>query len=458
MPTSSESHWQNSDGAFCVDKRAAIIITISYLHQKHISDKKQIMVNASEAAQAPSVFTNVHATPADPIFELGLNYNKDSNPRKINLGIGAYKDNEARPWVLSSVRAAKLNIVNDPEDDHEYPPIAGRPKFRALAARCVFGAESPAIQDGRVSTNQTISGTGANHLAGQFLKKLHPDAALYVSLPTWGNHHAIFRTVGFQKLMDYPYWDAASRTLNIDGMLESMRSAPEGSIFLLHACAHNPTGVDPTKDQWLAILDVMQQKKHIPLFDSAYQGFASGDLDEDAWAVRLFVEKGFELLVCQSFSKNLGIYAERTGALHVVSKDSATASRVSTQLADLTRCEISCTPGFGAKVAEQVMSNPVLLRQWKEHDLPLMAGRIIAMRKALYARLTELKTPGTWEHIITQIGMFSYTGLTATQCQALIDQYSIYLVLNGRISLSGLNENNLDYFAQSVDRVVREVE
>lgn len=415
------------------------------------------MVNASETTQNPSIFAHVDAAPPDPIFELGLNFNKDPNPNKINLGIGAYKDAEARPWVLSSVRAAKLNIANNPEDDHEYPPIAGRPKFRALAARCVFGAESPALLEGRVSTNQTISGTGANHIAGLFLRKFYPDAALYLSSPTWGNHPAIFRSVGFQKLADYPYWDAASRTLNIEGMLESMRSAPDGSVFLLHACAHNPTGVDPTREQWLAILEVMQQKKHLPLFDSAYQGFASGDLDRDAWAVRLFVERGFELLVCQSFSKNLGIYSERTGALHVVSKDSATASRVSSQLADLTRCEISCTPAFGAKVAEEVMSNETLFKQWKEHDLPLMAGRIIAMRKALYARLVELKTPGTWEHIVTQIGMFSYTGLTAPQCQALIDNYSIYLVLNGRISLSGLNDSNVDYFAQSVDRVVREV-
>lgn len=416
------------------------------------------MVNANDADLPMSVFHHVPACPPDPIFELGMKYNIDANPNKINLGIGAYKDNDARPWVLSSVRQAKLNIANDPEDDHEYPAIAGRPKFRALAARCIFGAESPAILEGRISTNQTISGTGANHLAGQFLQAFYAESALYVSSPTWGNHHAIYRNVGFQKMLDYPYWDAVSRTLNIEGMLDTMRNAPEGSIFLLHACAHNPTGVDPTREQWLAILEVMQQKNHLPLFDSAYQGFASGDLDKDAWAVRLFVERGFELMVCQSFSKNLGIYSERTGALHVVSRDSATASRVSSQLADLTRMEVSCTPAFGAKVAEEVMSNEVLLRQWKEHDLPLMAGRIIDMRKALYTRLTELETPGTWEHIVTQIGMFSYTGLTAPQCQTLIDNYSIYLVLNGRISLSGLNEHNVDYFAQSVDRVVREVQ
>lgn len=241
-------------------------------------------------------------------------------------------------------------------------------------------------------------------------------------------------------------------------MLDCMESAPNGSIFLLHACAHNPTGVDPTRDEWLSILDVMQRKKHFPLFDSAYQGFASGNLDVDAYAVRLFVERGFELLVCQSFSKNLGIYAERTGCLHVVTSCSASASRVASQLADLTRSEISCTPAYGAKIAEQVLSNEALYAQWKDQDLPTMAGRIIEMRKALYNHLITLGTPGTWEHIVSQIGMFSYTGLTPGQCEALIKQYSIYLVSNGRISISGLNESNVEYFAKAIDEVVRNVE
>ncbi|CCG81192.1 putative Aspartate transaminase [Taphrina deformans PYCC 5710] len=415
------------------------------------------MVN-TKGPLATSVFRHVPATPPDPIFELTMQYIKDDNTNKVNLGAGAYRDDNAQPWVLSAVLAAKIKIANDPYDNHEYPPIAGRPKFRALAAKCIFGAESPAILEGRVASNQTISGTGANHLAGLFLRTFHPQANLYLSSPTWTNHHALYESVGFLHAKDYPYWDAENKVLDIEGMLSCMRSAPEGSIFLLHACAHNPTGVDPSPEQWSLIADAMQEKKHIPLFDSAYQGFASGNLDKDAYSVRLFVERGFELFVCQSFSKNLGIYAERTGALHIVTRDSVSASCVSTQLADLTRSEISCTPAYGAKIAEEVLSDDVLYAQWRDQDLPLMAGRIIEMRQALHKLLTQLQTPGNWDHIITQIGMFSYTGLTPAQCQTLIEEHSIYLASNGRISISGLNTHNIAYFAQAMDKVVRTVQ
>lgn len=414
------------------------------------------MVN-SQSNQAFSIFSNVTAVPEDPIFQLTMDFNKDTHPNKINLGAGAYRDDNAQPWVLSSVKGAKLNIANDPLDHHEYPAIAGLPKFRALAARLIFGAESPAILEGRVASNQTISGTGANHMAGLFIRHFYPSANIYLSSPTWGNHHALYQSVGFTKLQNYPYWDAAKKALDIEGMLDCMRSAPEGSVFLLHACAHNPTGVDPTKAQWSQIADVMQQKRHLPLFDSAYQGFASGNLDEDAHAVRLFVERGFELIVCQSFSKNLGIYAERCGAIHVVTHTSVAASCVSSQLADLTRSEISCTPSFGAKVAQEVMSNGTLYTLWTQQDLPTMAARIIEMRAVLHRHLIELKTPGNWDHIISQIGMFSYTGMTPAQCQCLVEEYHCYLVSNGRISISGLNSHNVLYFAQAMDKVVRTI-
>ena len=402
-----------------------------------------------------SIFQQVQGCPPDPIFQLSLMYNKDTNPNKINLGIGAYRDSNARPWVLPSVRAAKMVIANDPEDDHEYGPIAGRPAFRALAARTIFGADSPAIREGRIASNQTISGSGAHHLAGLFLKSLYPDANLYVSNPTWGNHPALYRAVGYRKLPEYPYWDAATKSLDIDGMLESLQAAPEGSIILLHACAHNPTGLDPTRDQWMQILNVMQKRHLIPLFDSAYQGFASGDLDADAWAVRLFIDAGMELLVAQSFSKNLGLYGERCGCLHVVSKDSATASRVASQLADFTRSEISCTPSFGAKVAEHVLGDDALMAQWRDQDLPEMAGRIIQMRQALHAALLALQTPGTWDYIVTQIGMFSYTGLSKAQCERLIADHSVYLVTNGRISIAGITPSNVTHLAKAIDSVVR---
>ncbi|BFZ56634.1 Aspartate aminotransferase, cytoplasmic [Savitreella phatthalungensis] len=401
------------------------------------------------------VFADVPALPGDPIFALNTMFSADKNPEKINLGAGAYRDEDGRPWVLPSVQSAKLQLINDPTDEHEYPPIEGRPAFRALAAKLIFGADSRAITEARIASNQTISGTGANHLAGLFLRRMKPEAQLYVSSPTWGNHHAIYERVGYKHLHSYPYWDPASRSLDIQGMLATMQSAPEGSIFLLHACAHNPTGVDPTREQWSRILATMQSRRHIALFDSAYQGFASGSLDADAYAVRLFVEAGEEVLVAQSFSKNLGIYGERAGCLHVVCRESDSASRVATQLADLTRGEISCTPLFGAKIAELVISSPELYAQWRDHDLPTMAGRIIRMRQLLHARLVDLATPGDWSHIVSQIGMFSYTGLTPAQCDVLVKQKSVYLANNGRISMCGLNERNIDYFARCIDEVVR---
>lgn len=411
------------------------------------------MVN-TETQTVESAFAHVPALPGDPIFDLNIRCAKDTNPQKINLGAGAYKDEHGQPWVLPTVRAAKREILLDETDNHEYPAIEGNAAFRALAARLVFGPDSPVLREARVASCQTISGTGANHLAGLFLRRMLPDAALYVSTPTWGNHHAIYDRVGYTKLHGYPYWNPATKSLDFEGMLATMRSAPSGSIFLLHACAHNPTGLDPTQEQWQAILKVMREHKHVALFDSAYQGFATGNLDQDAYAVRLFVEAGEECLVAQSFSKNIGLYGERCGALHIVTREADTASRITTQLADLTRGEISCTPIFGAKIAQRILADPALFAAWRDADLPTMAGRIIRMRELLHANLMQLGTPGDWSHIVSQIGMFSYTGLTPAQCEALVAR-SCYLASNGRVSMCGLNESNVQYFAQCIDEVVR---
>ena len=407
-----------------------------------------------EVQTTESVFAHVPALPGDPIFDLNIRCAKDTNPQKINLGAGAYKDEHALPWVLPTVRAAKRDILLDENDNHEYPPIEGNAAFRALAARLILGQDSSALREARVASCQTISGTGANHLAGLFIRRMMPAAALYVSTPTWGNHHAIYERVGYTKVHGYPYWDPINKSLDIEGMLASIRSATPGSVFLLHACAHNPTGVDPTKEQWQDILRAMQENHQVALFDAAYQGFATGDLDEDAYAVRLFVEAGEECFTAQSFSKNLGLYGERCGALHVVSRQPDAASRITTQLADLTRGEISCTPIFGAKIAQRILATPELFAQWKDNDLPTMAGRIIRMRELLHANLRQLDTPGDWSHIVSQIGMFSYTGLTPSQCEALVAR-SCYLASNGRVSMCGLNEDNVGYFAQCIDEVVR---
>lgn len=237
-------------------------------------------------------------------------------------------------------------------------------------------------------------------------------------------------------------------------MLSSMETAPPGSIFLLHPCAHNPTGVDPTPDQWRQIADIMAIKEHFTFFDCAYQGFASGDLDKDAFSVRYFVERGFELMIAQSFSKNFGLYSERAGNLVIVAKNPQIKDRIESQIAKAQRAVISNPPAYGSRIVSLVLSDEVLYREW-DQNMKSMAHRIIEMRQLLFKELTRLKTPGTWNHIVDQIGMFSFTGLTAPQVKVLKEKYHVYLTDNGRISMAGLNTKNVPYFAQAVDDVVR---
>lgn len=357
-----------------------------------------------------------------------------------------------------------------------------------------MGPSSPAITQSRVSTVQTISGTGAVHLGGLFLSRFHPSSpkpAIYLSNPTWANHHQIFSNVGLS-LAQYPYFSAKTKGLDFGGMMAALREAPAGSIVLLHPCAHNPTGVDPTQEQWKQIALLMRERNHFPFFDCAYQGFASGDLVRDSWAIRYFIEHGFELCIAQSFAKNFGLYGQRTGAFHFVSApgpDAAKATEnIGSQLAVLQRSEISNPPAYGAQIASRILNDPQLFAAWEE-DLRTMSGRIAAMRRGLRDRLEAKGTPGSWEHITNQIGMFSFTGLSEQQVKLLREKYHIYMVSrpslfyflhgstltcmicmttvqlannlsnqtkNGRISMAGLNSHNLDYFADSVDAVVRE--
>lgn len=260
-------------------------------------------------------------------------------------------------------------------------------------------------------------------------------------------------------MKNYPYFSKETKGLDFDGMVKAIQSAPNRSIILLHACAHNPTGVDPTQEQWKKIAQVMREKQHFPFFDCAYQGFASGSLAQDAWAINHFVEQGFELMIAQSYAKNFGLYGERAGCFHFVaapsSKASDEVSRVGSQLAILQRSEISNPPAYGARIASMILNDKQLFAQWEE-DLRTMSGRIIEMRKALQSKLEQLGTPGKWNHITEQIGMFSFTGLNETQVQKLREVSHVYMTKNGRISMAGLNTKNVEYFAEAVDRVVRE--
>jgi len=359
------------------------------------------------------------------------------------------------------VKKADELLRKDPALNHEYLPIAGLSDFTAASAKLMFGSDSPALKEKRTTSMQTISGTGAVHLGALFLKKFFPGKpTVYFSSPTWANHNQIFTNVGLP-IATYPYFSKSTKGLDFDGMKKAIADAPNHSIILLHACAHNPTGVDPTQDQWKQLAVLLKQKSHFPFFDCAYQGFASGDLAKDAWAVRYFVEQGFELCVAQSFAKNFGLYGERAGCFHFVTASAAdaqkTIGRIASQLAILQRSEISNPPAYGARIASLVLNDEALFKEWEE-NLRTMSGRIIDMRERLRSKLEEMGTPGTWNHITDQIGMFSFTGLNEKQVLALRDEAHVYMTKNGRISMAGLNTANCEYFAKAVDKVVRETE
>ncbi|KAI4662590.1 uncharacterized protein J4E79_004881 [Alternaria viburni] len=405
----------------------------------------------------------VPQAPEDPLFGLMAAFRRDENPNKVDLGIGAYRDDNAKPWILPVVKKADDRLRDDPNLNHEYLPIAGLAEFTTASQKLVLGGDSPAIKEKRVTSLQTISGTGAVHLGALFLAKFYKTQSqrtAYFSDPTWANHFQIFSNVGLE-YKTYPYFSKKTKGLDFDGMIGALQDAAEGSIIVLHACAHNPTGVDATQEQWKKIAEVIKSKKHFPFFDTAYQGFASGDLATDGWAIRYFVEQGFELCIAQSYAKNFGLYGERAGCFHFVTSPSSdaesTIKRIASQLAILQRSEISNPPAYGARIASTVLNDPQLFAEW-EDNLRTMSGRIKEMRKALRSKLENMGTPGTWNHITEQIGMFSFTGLTEQQVLKIREDSHVYMTKNGRISMAGLNTHNVDYFAKAVDKVVRETQ
>lgn len=340
---------------------------------------------------------------------------------------------------------------------HEYLPLLGLPAFREASRKVIFGDDAMLLKGPKVATLQTVSGSGAVHVAAEFLKQFYSaSTTVYVSDPSWSNHRVMFEYVGFT-VKDYPYYDPSTKGVAFEKMMECFEKAEEGSAIVLHPCAHNPTGCDLSRDQWEKVGEVMKRRKLIPILDSAYQGFATGDLDADAWSVRyLLGELGLTGLVCQSFSKSMGLYGERVGALHVVvpeNDDAQLIKGIESQLGWISRKEIS-TPGrYGATIAATVINTPELYDQWRE-DMRIMSSRIYSMRKAVVDGLKELGTPGTWTHVTDQIGMFSYTGLTRDQVLKLKEKH-IYMAENGRASISGLNESNVGHFCRCVDEVVK---
>lgn len=402
------------------------------------------------------LFAELAVAPVDPILGTSLAYNADRDPRKINLGIGAYRTEEGKPYVLPIVRAVEVEMLQEVGKtiDKEYTNIDGPPDLKIVTQQLVFG-RGEAMISGRIASVQCLSGTGSLRVAAEFIKThMEPEAhTIWVSNPTWGNHHTIFKRAGLA-VNEYPYYKASTRGFDFTGMMTALKSVPRGAVVLLHACAHNPTGVDPTEDQWKAIACIMRQRELVPLVDSAYQGYASGSLEKDAFAVRLFVSMGFEFFLCQSFAKNLGLYGERIGMLHVVCENAPESRAVLSQLKAVIRPMYSSPPVHGGHLVKRALGDPGKLEQWKT-ELAQMANRILQVRKDLRAGIEAKGTPGNWCHITDQIGMFSFTGLTQVQCERLISTHHIFLLRSGRISLAGLNSRNIQYMVDCVDEVIR---
>lgn len=413
----------------------------------------QVQANSVSAGDCGGHIKDVPVAAPDAIFFVKQSHDADKDPRKVNVGIGAYRTDEGKPLVLECVKKAEQLIVSNDKRVKEYLGQQGDAAFLEVARTAMFGENASSLKEGLVASLQALSGTGALRLCAEFFKDYFPGKSIYISNPTWGNHKAIFKRVGVP-IKSYTYWDANTRGLNLYGMLSDLRAAPMGSIVMLHTCAHNPTGVDPTKAQWDEIAKVCKERNLYPLFDTAYQGFATGDLENDCYSVRLFDKLGFEFAVCQSFAKNIGLYGERVGAVHFRCSTPNEVKAVMSQVKLYVRWMYSNPPRHGAAIVATVLGDPELYALWQK-ELTAMSLRIKSMRDALKARLIKNGTPGTWEHITSQIGMFSFTGLTPAQCEQMTKKHHVYMLKNGRISMAGVTSKNVNYLADAIDDCVR---
>jgi len=398
----------------------------------------------------------VEKGPEDPILGVTVAFNKDTNPKKINLGVGAYRDDNGKPFILSCVRQSEERIFQK-NLDHEYLPIGGLPAFTQASAKLVLGEDSPAIKEKRYTTVQALSGTGGLRIGADFINRFAPKGAnVWFPNPTWGNHQPIFSDAFHtsSRLKSYRYYDSKTCGLDFAGMVEDVKKIPTGDVILFHTCAHNPTGVDPSLEQWKELSKIVKDKKIFPFFDTAYQGFASGDPARDAAPVRTFVQDGHELAISQSFAKNFGLYGERIGAFSLVVSSAERAEVVESQLKILIRPMYSNPPVYGARVVSTILNDKELSSVW-EKEVKVMADRIITMREKLVEGLKKNGSKKDWKHITDQIGMFCYTGMTPQQVDRLSNEFSIYLTRNGRISVAGVTSKNVEYLASSMHEVTK---
>ncbi len=399
---------------------------------------------------AASLFSAVEMAPRDPILGVNESFNADTNPAKVNLGVGVYTDENGKIPVLECVKRAEVAMA-EKSAPRGYLPIDGIAAYDKATQALVFGSDSDIVKNNRAVTVQAVGGTGALKVGADFLKRVSPDAAVYISNPSWENHRALFESAGFD-VRDYDYYDAATRSLNFDGFLAAVKAMPVGSIVVLHACCHNPTGVDPTFAQWQEIATAVRAGGLVPFLDMAYQGFGDG-VTEDGAVVKLFSQTPGPIFVSSSFSKSFSLYGERIGAISVVAADKDEAQRVLSQLKRVIRTNYSNPPTHGGAVVAAALTDPQARVLW-EKELGEMRDRIKAMRVALHGALKRLAPTANFENILTQRGMFSYSGLTKDQVHRLRNEFGIYAVDSGRICVASLNGKNVNYVAEAIAKVL----
>ncbi|MBI3371719.1 MAG: aspartate/tyrosine/aromatic aminotransferase [Betaproteobacteria bacterium] len=403
------------------------------------------------APHAPSLLAGVEMAPRDPILGMTELYGADKNPNKVNLGVGVYYDDAGRVPLLECVKRAEQQMLTQAAP-HAYLPIDGIPAYDKAVRDLVFGADSAPVREGRVVTVQALGGTGGLKVGADFLRRIAPDAQVWISDPSWENHRALFEGSGFA-VNAYPYYDAATHGLDFEAMLSSLRAVPAGSIIVLHACCHNPTGVDLNAGQWEAVLKLVRERALVPFLDIAYQGFAEG-LSEDGAVVRRFAETSGPVFVSNSFSKSISLYGERVGALSVVAESADEAARVLSQLKRVVRANYSNPPSHGGAIVTAILTDRELRAMW-EKELGAMRERIRTLRKRFVEGL-HAKVPGSdFSFVVRQRGMFSYSGLTKDVVVRLREEYAVYALESGRVCVAALNAKNLDYVIDSIASVLR---
>jgi aromatic-amino-acid transaminase len=397
-----------------------------------------------------SLFNAVEMAPRDPILGLNEQFNADPNPNKVNLGVGVYYDENGKLPLLDCVLAAEKKMMEAPKA-RGYLPIDGIAAYDAAVQGLVFGADSEPVKSKRVATVQALGGTGGLKVGADFLKKVSPKAKVLISDPSWENHRALFTQAGFE-VEAYPYYNAAKRGIDFDGMLTALDVAPEGTVVVLHACCHNPTGYDLAPAQWDQVIAKVKERKLVPFLDMAYQGFGTG-IAEDGAVIQKFVAAGLDFFVSTSFSKSFSLYGERVGGLSVLCSSAEEATRVLSQLKIMIRTNYSNPPTHGAQVVATVLGTPELRAQWEE-ELAGMRTRIKQMRHALVDKLKAAGVKGDFGFIVDQVGMFSYSGLNKQQMERLRSEFGVYGVDSGRICVAALNAKNIDHVAKAIAAVL----